>query len=72
MQRDDESRFLVDEIELLSLSGKKLRQLCDTFPKTGKVLQDYAIEQMRHLDAIRRKKEHLHPGNYDTYYYRKK
>ena len=33
------SKFAQDEIELLSLSGTLLLQLCDTYPKTAAVLQ---------------------------------
>lgn len=35
---------LIDEIEMHSLSGSKLLDLCDTFPKTAAALQEYAIQ----------------------------
>ena len=47
-------------------------KLCDLFPKTAAVLQNYAIQQLRHLDEVRRRKEHLHPSNYVNQSYRKK
>ena len=53
-----------EEIELHSLSRDHLLELCDTFPKTAAVLQEYAIQQIMHLDQVRRKKKHLHPGNF--------
>ena len=38
-QSKKSSKFVEDEIELLSLSSSLLLQLCDTFPKTAAMLQ---------------------------------
>lgn len=58
--------------ELYSLDKKKFNELIALFPDSARLMQDYAVEQIEHLSAVRQLKEHFHPANFsEVPYYRK-
>ena len=58
-------------IELYAIDKSKLIELCGLFPKSASKLQTYSIDQIKNLSEVRQRKEHLHPANYISHFYRK-
>ena len=50
-------------MQIYSVSAEYLLELCDIFPKTALILQEYCIQQVEHLRETRMRKEHLHTHN---------
>ena len=49
--------------ELMSMMREQFLEACSLYPKSAKLLQDLAIEQVEFLSEVRNKRDHLHPGN---------
>ena len=56
---------------MYSLEKSSFKHLCETFPKSTALIQELAIDQIKHLNNVRRQKMHLHAGNDANHYYRK-
>lgn len=58
-------------VELYAVTKEEFLDLCDLFPRTAALLQQYCVEQVEHLSMTRQMKRHLHAGNAAKHYYRK-
>ena len=50
----------------MTISTETFLFACKQFPDSSNLVQRYSINQVRHLNRVRKRREHLHPNNFAT------